>query len=345
MRMHRRLRVSTWMILATAIILLGTMAIQASDTPASVSRDLPRPAKPSKSYTIGVALPLLANPHFQAHAYGYYDEAAALGAKVILNDAGGYMFLDRQIKQIEDMIQTPVDALILVAADLQGTIPAVEQAVAAGIPVINVNVMTASDKVSTRIRSDDAEIGRLQAEYLAAALGGKGKVAMLRGPAGTSISIYRGDGFKEGVKKYPGMQILVERYSENDAASALKIMEDLIIAYPDLNAVVSIGNQLGLGAGQAILGAGKVGKILNVTADISPDVVAAIKDGRITATIVQSPAVMARWGVRAAINVLEGRATAKEYFTPLVVADRKNLDQIQLEGVAVPPTGWKPPRQ
>ncbi|MBC7335347.1 MAG: hypothetical protein H5U01_03605, partial [Clostridia bacterium] len=59
----------------------------------------PRPPKPSKQYTIGVLVPHLSNPHFVGQAYGYIDEAEKLGAKVILYEAGGYQYLDKQIAQ------------------------------------------------------------------------------------------------------------------------------------------------------------------------------------------------------------------------------------------------------
>src|SRR5437870_8850459 len=140
-----------------------------SSQPAAVTQavtEYPRPPKPSKAYRIGVAIPHLANPHYVGQAYGYIDEAQALGARVTLLEAGGYEHLDKQVSQVEDLIASKVDAIILAAISGPGTVSAVEQAVAAGIPVINVNVMTDSDKVVTRIRSDDDVIGRMQADFM-----------------------------------------------------------------------------------------------------------------------------------------------------------------------------------
>ena len=154
--------------------------------PAASADEYPRPPKPTKQYTIGVLLPQMSNPHFIGQAYGYIDEAEKLGAKVILYDAGGYQYIDKQISQMEDLVASKVDAVDLVAINGAGTISAVDSAVRRGIPVINCNVMTDSDKVVTRIRSDDLMVGRMQADFMAKALHGKGNVVMLRGPAGTS---------------------------------------------------------------------------------------------------------------------------------------------------------------
>src|SRR3972149_4136509 len=118
----------------------------------------PGPAKPAKAYTIGVLVPQLTNPHFLGQAYGYVDEAERLGARVILHDAGGYQFLDKQIAQMEDLIASKVDAIALVAVSGPGAVPGGDRAVGAGIPVVNVNVMTNNDKVAIRVRSDDTVI-------------------------------------------------------------------------------------------------------------------------------------------------------------------------------------------
>ena len=112
--------------------------------------EYPRPAKPSEAYRLGVAIPHLANPHYVGQAYGYIDEAQALGAQVTLLEAGGYEHLDKQISQVEDLIASKVDAIILAAVSGPGTSARWRQRSAAGIPVINVNVMTDSDKVVTQ---------------------------------------------------------------------------------------------------------------------------------------------------------------------------------------------------
>ncbi len=187
----------------------------ASTAATAVVTDYPRPAKPSRQYRIGIAIPHLANPHYVGQAYGYIDEAQSLGAQVTLLEAGGYEHLDKQVSQVEDLIASKVDAIILAAISGPGTVSAVEQAVAAGIPVINVNVMTDSDKVVTRIRSDDDVIGRMQADFMGDRLKGAANVVMLRGAPGTSWAEIRGNAFrKQLAAKYPNVKILGPQPSE-----------------------------------------------------------------------------------------------------------------------------------
>ena len=101
-----------------------------SAAPVERVTEYPRPAKPSKTYRIGIAVPHLSNPHYIGQAYGYLDEAEQLGVQATLLEAGGYQYLDKQVSQIEDLVASKVDAIIIAAVSGPGTAPAVDAAVA-----------------------------------------------------------------------------------------------------------------------------------------------------------------------------------------------------------------------
>lgn len=304
--------------------------------------EYPRPAKPSRSYTIGVVIPHLSNPHFVGQAYGYIDEAGALGAKVTLLEAGGYQYLDKQISQVEDLVASKVDAIILVAINGPGTVGAVDRAVAAGIPVINCNVMTDSPDVVARIRSDDEAIGRMQADAMGQSLNGKGNVVMLRGAPGTSWAEMRGNAFKAVLaEKFPAVKILGEQYSQSTPADGMRLMEDFLQTYSDISGVYNGSDSTAIGAAQAILASGKSGTVVTTT-DFQVDTEKFMREGLITATVLQQTVVIGRWGVRAAINHLEKRDVPTVMSTPLLLATKNSLDSIDMRGVRAP-DGWKPP--
>jgi len=305
--------------------------------------DYPRPAKPSKQYRIGVAIPHLSNPHFVGQAYGYIDEAQSLGAQVTLLEAGGYQYLDKQVSQIEDLIASKVDAIIVVAVSGPGTIGAVEEAAAAGIPVISVNVMTDSDKVVTRIRSDDDVIGRMQADFMGERLKGAGNIVMLRGAPGTSWAEIRGNAFKTRMAaKYPNVKILGEQYSQSTPSDGLRLMEDFLQTFPQITGVYNGADSTAVGAAQAVLGAGKAGSIVITATDFQPDTEKFIREGVITGSVLQQTVTMGRWGVRAAITHLEKKPVPPVLFTGLVLATKENLGNLDLTTVRAP-DGWKPP--
>jgi ribose transport system substrate-binding protein len=305
--------------------------------------EYPRPAKPAKAYTIGVVVPMLSNPFFIGQAYGYIDEGEKLGARVILHEAGGYQYLEKQITQMEDLIASKVDAIDLVAINGSGTVPLVERAVAAGIPVVNCNVMTDSDQVVSRIRSDDFMVGRMQAEFMARALHGKGNVVMLRGPAGTSWANLRGEGFRKRMAEVaPAVKILGEQYSQNTPADGLRLMEDFMQTYPQIDGVYNGSDMLGIGSAQAIRAAGKAGRIVVTATDLQADAEKFMREGVLTASVLQQSVTIGRWCIRASINYLEKRPVPKQLWTPIMLVSKENLSQADFRGVRAP-EGWKPP--
>jgi ABC-type sugar transport system substrate-binding protein len=305
--------------------------------------EYPRPPKPAKQYTIGVLLPQMSNPHFIGQAYGYIDEASKLGVKIILYDAGGYQYIEKQVSQMEDLVASKVDAIDLVATNGSGTISGVENAVAHGIPVINCNVMTDSSKVISRVRSDDQVIGRMQAEYMAKALHGKGSIVMLRGPAGTSWAQIRGDSFRKHLGEIaPGIKILGEQYSQSTPQDGMNLMEDFMQTFPQIDGVYNGADMTGIGAAQAVLAAGKAGKVVITATDFQPDSEKFMRDGVMTANVVQQSVLIGRWCIRATVNYLEKRTVPKELWTPLLLITKDSLDAIDFRGVRAP-AGWKPP--
>ncbi len=315
--------------------------------PSQPGDEYPRPPKPAKHYTIGVLLPMLSNPHFVGQAYGYIDEGQQLGARIILHEAGGYQYIEKQVSQMEDLIASKVDAIDLVATNGSGTIPAVEAAARHGIPVINCNVMTDSNKVAARIRSDDSQAGRMEAEYMAKALNGRGNVVMLRGPAGTSWAQIRGDSFKKRLAELaPGIKIVGEQYSQSTPAEGMRLMEDFLQTYPRIDGVYNGADMTAVGANQAIRAVGKGGKIVTTEVDFQPDSEKFMREGVLSAAVVQQSVIIGRWCIRATINVLEKRPIPNGgvLWTPLLLVTRDNIDKTDWRGVRAP-AGWKPPSQ
>ena len=290
----------------------------------------------AKELHFAVCLPTLDQPHFVAQRWGYEDEAKKLGVNLTIYDAGGYANLTRQIQQIEDATAAKVDAIILVSVSQTGTIPAVEDAIKAGIPVINVNVMCDSPKIIARVRSDDNEIGMTAGEFLAKRLNYKGNIVMLAGKAGTSVAMLRAEGVKKAIGKYADMKILAEQYSEMTRAEGMRIMEDMFQTYgKTIHGVYAIGEHLGMGAAQA-LDAARRRDVVICAIDFSKDLEQALRDGRIAATVTQQTITMGRLGVRLAKDVAEGKKVPPITFSPIKLITSEDLDKIDRSGFQIP---------
>ena len=108
------------------------------------------------------------------------------------------------------------------------------------------------------------------------------------------------------------------------------------------NGVFNGSDTTGVGAAQAVLAAGpKVSPIMTAT-DFQIDTEKFMREGIITMAVLQSTVTIGRWGIRAAVNHLEGRRVPGVLATPLLVATKENLDTIDMAAFRAP-AGWTPP--
>ena len=265
---------------------------------------------------IAVMLPAAGDPYFKLKSFGYIDEGKKLGYDVKIYDAGGYGNLQKQVSQIEDVITRKVAGIVLVPASSDGTVPVVEKAIAAGIPVVNDGIATHSDKVTGFVGEPSYVMTELLASYAADKLGGKGNVAMLSGPSGLDLTKLRVNGFKDYLAKYPGMKVVAEKFTSTASSEALSTMQDFLQAHPDLKAVYAFNGPIAIGAVQALRAAGKKpGDVMVLTTDMEKETKRLIEEGWIQATIVSQPVTMARLAVKRAVEAAEGKTIPKETLT------------------------------
>lgn len=255
------------------------------------------------AYTIGLSLSTLNNPFFVELRNGAQNKAKELGVKLIVVDAQDKP--SKQINDIEDLIQKKVDLIIINPTDSSAIVPAIESANKAKIPVITVDRGASGGTVVAHIASDNVLGGRMAADFIAQALKGKGKVVMLIGIPGTSAARDRGAGFEAQLKKYPGIQLVAKQTANFNRAEGLKVMENLLQAYPDIDAVFAQNDEMALGAIEAIKAAKKLGKIIVVGFDAIPDALEAVKKGEMAATVAQQPGLMGELAVEKAVDYLK----------------------------------------
>jgi ABC-type sugar transport system substrate-binding protein len=290
----------------------------------------------AKQLHFAVLLPTMDQPHFILQRYGYEEEAKKFGIKLTIYDAGGYANLTKQISQIEDATASKVDAIILVSVDMTGTIPAVEDAIRVGIPVINVNVMCNSPKIIARVRSDDIEIGRMRGEFVAEKLNFKGNVVSINGPAGASVVSLRRQGFREVIAKYPNVKIIDEKFVAATRVAAMNTMEDFLQTYGmKINAAETQGEMGTMGIAK-VLEAANRRDVIVAGADWSKDLEKAIRDGWVAGTVLQQTIMMGRLGIRTAKDVVDGKKVPPITYSPIFLITKENIDTIDRSGFELP---------
>ena len=222
---------------------------------------------------------------------------------------------------------------MLVPASSDGTVPVVEQAIAAGIPIINDGIATHTDKVSGFVGEPSYVMTELLAAYVADKVGGNGEVAMLSGPAGLDLTKLRVDGFKEYLGKFPGLKVVADKFTSTSSAEALNTMQDFLQGHPNLKVVYTFNGPVAIGAVQALRAAGKkAGDVIVVTTDMEVETERMIKDGWIQATVVSQPVTMAGLAVKHAIAAAEKKPYPKTELTQASMITQTTVGDVDLSG-------------
>jgi ribose transport system substrate-binding protein len=241
-----------------------------------------------KRIVIGLTLPALKFPFFVTMKADFDQTAAKLGVAVVYID--GQDDSSVQTAAMETLVSMKMNGIILSPETTESLTPAIEAAIKAGIPVATVDRKANTDKVLVHIGADNVEGGRAAARYIVQKLSGQGTIIELEGTPGASPAIDRKKGFDEVIAQNPGLKILVSQEAGFDRAKANTVMENLMQAYPNFDAVFGANDEMIIGAIEAMSAAG-IDPSTKVTAgyDATADAFSYIRQGKLGATVDQFP--------------------------------------------------------
>jgi inositol transport system substrate-binding protein len=252
-------------------------------------------------------------------------KAEADGVELITVDAERSAL--KQVEQVESFIAQNVDAIIMNPCEVEASSPAITKALAAKIPIINVNSET-SIKPSAFVGSDDVESARIAMKFIAEKLGGKGNVVMMHGYMGQAAQIKREQGAREILKQYPGLKLLAHQTGEWDRAKSMSLMENWIQSFgSQINAVFAQNDEMGLGAVKALDDAGLKAKVIVVSIDAIPDALQAVKKGNLDATVFQNAEQQGAKAIETAEKLAKGQPYEKETLIPFQLVTQQNVGQ------------------
>lgn len=282
---------------------------------------------------IALIMKTLTNPFFLAMEEGAKKAAEELGVDLTVVSAEAETSITQQISLIEDMTTQQVEAIVIAPIDSKAVVPALAKAQKAGIHIINIDnridPVAAEEgelNVETFVSASNVIGGTLATSYLACLLGGSGKVAMLEGIPGVDNAEGRKAGFLAAVELFPDIEVVASQTAHWQTEEALNVFSNILQAHPDINGVFCANDMMALGAIQAIDAAGKTGEIYVTSYDNLEAAQAAILEGKMHATIEQNPALMGYYGVKFALDAVNGKEIPKEYMVPLKVVDRLVLE-------------------
>lgn len=259
----------------------------------------------SGSGAVGFSVSTLNNPFFVSLSEGAKAEAEKQGVKLVVVDAGDDAA--KQTNDIEDLISRNVSVLIVNPVDSDAVAPAVQNAVSKGIKVISVDRVVNGVEVDCQIASDNAAGAKMATEYLVELIGEGAKAAELEGVPGASATIDRGAGFHEAADK--NLDVVASQTANFNRAEGMNVMENILQSCPEIKGVFAHNDEMALGAVEAVLASGKDIKIVGF--DATDDAVAAVKSGKMAATVAQKPELMGETAVQTAMKLINGETVEK----------------------------------
>ncbi|MBE9917603.1 ribose ABC transporter substrate-binding protein RbsB [Paenibacillus donghaensis] len=270
-----------------------------------------------KDIKIGLSVSTLNNPFFVSLKDGVVAEAKKHGMETIVVDAQNDSA--KQSNDVDDLMQKGVNVLLINPTDSAAISTVVQSANSLGIPVITLDRSADKGDVKALVASDNVKGGRMAAEFIEKIVGKDAKVVELEGVAGASATRERGKGFHEVADQ--NLKVVAKQTADFDRTKGLNVMENLLQANPDVQAVFAHNDEMALGAIEAIKSSGKDIPVIGF--DGNDDALKSIKEGKLTATVAQQPDLIGQLAVQAASDVLQGKTVEKSIPAPLKLVTKE----------------------
>ena len=292
---------------------------------------------------VGVSMPNIKGPWFTPILFGISDDAKKLGYEIIIQDAGGYGNVDKQVSQFSNLVVQQVKAILLDPANPDSFNGAVRQAKAAKIPVVGAGspVVASSVEADAAASSSHCSIGHELAKGAKTLLPNGGTIAILAGPPGAFWASDRLRCFKEDIAN-SNVKIVAEQTSEQDAAVALSLANDFLQRFPNVDLLYGADDTYGVGAGRAAQGAQKCGKVKVLFAVLGEAAEEIMRGGCADYVVAQQPVLIGRTAIGLVDKLVKGQPLPKKLEEiALIPVTKANLDSINKTTMQAP-KGWTP---
>src|SRR5918994_5224899 len=249
-----------------------------------------------------------------------------------------------QVNLLQNFIQQGVDGLVYAATDAKVLYEVTKSAKQQNVTVVNIDSGTDPQPSDVPVfATDNVAAAEQVPDLIAKELGEEGgEVAFIPFQQGTLTNEQREEGFKNGLKQHPELELVAEQSSQSDYNKALQVTEDMLTANPDLDAIFAANEPGVLGAAEAVRQAGKAGDIVIIGWDASPKEVEAVRDGLVSTLVVQNPFKMGYDGVNAAVEIIREGKTVQGGDTGVTFVNKANVDDPEVKSV-LDPTCEDPP--
>ena len=255
---------------------------------------------------------------------------------VELRFAAAYDSDERQIEQIDSLVRTGIDLLIVAPNQVQTISPAIDRAYDSGIPVIVFERKTNSQKFTAFISADNYEMGRQMGFYVADRLRHHGHVMVVKGLEGSSPAIERHKGFVDVLSQYPDLHVAATLQGDWTEQTAYRTVREWRTQHPDetIDLVFGLNDRTAMGARKAFREVGGSGLPLFCGIDGLPGEGGGIE--LVRDSILEASYIYPTHGdkvLQLAVDILDGKPYSKEsrLQSALVTRDNANVLLMQTE--------------
>jgi ribose transport system substrate-binding protein len=287
---------------------------------------------PQSSRKIAVVISTLNNPWFVVLKDAAKERAEELGYEVTVFDCQNST--GTEAGHFDTIIDSKYAAVLFNPTDSEGSIASVKRAKEAGIPTFCMDrEISTSDVAISQILSDNYSGCVALGEYFVEKLDGRGTYVELLGLLGANPTKNRSEGFHSVVDNYPELKMVAQQTADFDRTKAMEVMESILQAHPDINAVFCGNDAMAMGAYRALVIAGKDNAVQVFGFDGARDVIEKIQEGKIAATGMQFPKRMARMAAEYADEYIKGKRDFPQKVPVAVeLVNTENIDKYKAYG-------------
>lgn len=251
----------------------------------------------AKKIKIGF-LPGVLDPFYQVMELGVKAACEDFGIEYVLPQYPATWGASEQTPILDAMVaRGDLNYIIIAPVDKEQMVAPLQAAVDAGIKIITVDTFLGDGDYAngpvkfplSYIGSDNVQGGKIAAEALANVLGEKGKVYVQNTTVGTSTTEQRGQGFIDGIKEFPNMEMVGMDYNGDNASTSADQTSAVLQREPDLKGIFGVNVFSATGAGNAVKNAGLEGTVQVIAFDATKDAIQNLRDGVVTMVIAQKP--------------------------------------------------------
>ncbi len=246
-----------------------------------------------------------------------------------------------QISILESAATNNPLAIVIAASQFEALGKPIDEA-AGKTKVIGVDSGANSKSYASFVTTDNVAGGRAAGEALAQAIEktygkAEGEVMLITSVPGAGSLDQRAQGFKEVLaEKYPGITIVADKVADGQITTGLNMMNDVILAKPNLRGAFASSEEMALGVSQAVAENKMEDKIKVVAFDSNDQLVKRLADGVVTALIVQDPFRMGYESVKIAHAASKGEQVPANVDTGVNVITKENMNEPRSQELLTP---------